>query len=80
MSNKLLCDVGEALYGPRWQTDLSRDLNISDRTMRRWASGADDVPAGAYTDMLRIVTERAADLDDIAAKLSALTDRLKRAG
>lgn len=31
--------AGEALYGRRWQTPLSRDLGVSDRTIRNWAAG-----------------------------------------
>jgi len=31
-----LAQVGEALYGQRWQSELARELNVSDRTMRRW--------------------------------------------
>jgi hypothetical protein len=73
MSNKLLADVGEALYGPRWQTDLARDLEVSDRTMRRWAAEGGEVPAGVYVDLLRLTTERAARLDE-------LSEMLKRAG
>lgn len=48
MSSRLLRDVGEALYGPRWQSDLARDLHVADRTMRRWLAGADDMPPGGY--------------------------------
>lgn len=69
MSSKLLRDVGEALYGPRWQTDLARDLDVSDRTMRRWAAGVDAVPPGAMIDLLRLAQERAQRLDDLAAEL-----------
>lgn len=72
MSSKLLADAGAALYGPRWQTEMARDLDISDRTIRRWVAGTDDVPHGAYLDLLRIVEERAIDLD-------ALTPKLRRA-
>lgn len=73
MSSKLLQDCGEALYGPRWQSDLSRDLGVSDRTVRRWVAGADDPPKGVYVDLLRLVTERAQTLDELEAVL-------KRAG
>lgn len=39
----LLIECGRALYGPLWQSALSRDLGVSDRTMRRWlAEPADD--------------------------------------
>lgn len=71
MSSKLLRDTGEALYGPRWQTDLARDVNVSDRTMRRWVAGADDLPAGVAFDLLRLCEERAALLDDMINRLKA---------
>lgn len=69
MSNKLLKDAGEALYGPRWQSDLAKDLGVSDRTIRRWASGADDLPSGVALDLWRICLERSADLDDVIERL-----------
>jgi hypothetical protein len=31
--------IGEALYGPRWQTPLSRALPVSTRTIRYWLTG-----------------------------------------
>lgn len=73
MSSTLLRETGEALYGSRWQSDLARDLHVSDRTMRRWLSGADSLPPGVAMDLWRICLERAARLED-------LTDRLKIAG
>jgi len=72
MSNKLLQEAGEALYGPRWQTNLAYDLGVSDRTIRRWVAGADDMPSGVALDLLRLCQERAMMLD-------ALADRLKQA-
>lgn len=69
MSGRLLKDTGEALYGPRWQSDLARDLDVSDRTMRRWLSGADDLPPGVAMDLWRICLERAALLDDVIERL-----------
>lgn len=71
MSSKLLRDAGEALYGPRWQSDLARDLNVSDRTMRRWLSGADDLPPGVAMDLWRISYERSVLLDDLLDRLKA---------
>jgi DNA-binding transcriptional regulator YiaG len=53
--------------------ELSRELGVSDRTIRRWAAGVHDTPAGVYIDLLRITQERAAALD-------ALAGRLRRAG
>ena len=70
--NKLLETAGEALYGPRWQSELARALDVSDRTVRRWVSGVDKVPPGVFVDLLRLTQERALTLD-------ALADDLKRA-
>lgn len=32
--------VGEALYGQQWQAPLSRDLQVTDWTVRNWANGS----------------------------------------
>ncbi len=34
-----LRSLGEALYGPRWQTKLALALPVSTRTIRYWLSG-----------------------------------------
>jgi hypothetical protein len=70
VSRRVLSDSGEALYGPHWQSALARDLGVSDRTVRRWAAGA-DMPSGVYTDLLRLTQERAATLDALAPRLRA---------
>lgn len=79
MSSKLLSDVGTALYGPRWQTELSRAIDVSDRTVRRWAAGADDVPDGVYYELLALLTEKASQVDDTIAKINSMLEKLKRA-
>lgn len=67
--SRLLVECGEALYGPRWQSELARDLQVSDRTMRRWVAGTTDVPDGLYLDLLRLTQERGAVLDALAPRL-----------
>lgn len=67
--SRLLAECGEALYGPRWQCELARDLGVADRTVRRWVAGATPVPTGVYVDLLRLVTERAEVLDALATRL-----------
>jgi len=71
MRKPLLIDCGKALYGPRWQSELARDLGVSDRTVRRWVAGTYEVPAGLYLDLLRLTQERAARLDALAVQLRA---------
>ena len=72
MSNKrLLKRCGEARSGPRWQSDIARDLKVADRTVRRWVSGAANVPDSVYLELLTMCQARAADLDDLMAVLRA---------
>ena len=72
MTNQLLQDVGQQLYGPRWQTDLSRAIDISDRTMRRWVSGEDSIPEGAWRDIYGKLESRIAELEVTKRRLSGL--------
>jgi DNA-binding transcriptional regulator YdaS (Cro superfamily) len=67
--SRLLVECGEALFGPRWQSELARELAVSDRTVRRWVAGTSEVPAGLYVDLLRLTQERAAVLDALAPRL-----------
>lgn len=73
MTSELFRDTGEALYGPRWQTDLARDLGMSDRHVRRLVSGAADLTPGIAMDLLRAARERAAALDEVIERLHRAT-------
>ena len=72
MTPALLAECGEALYGPRWQSDLARDLNVADRTVRRWVAGTSDIPSGLYSEILQLTQDR-------AAALASLGKRIRRA-
>lgn len=69
----LIVAAGLALWGERWQTEMSRALDVSDRTVRRWAAGDDQPRPGVYVDLMRIAYERQGDIEDVI-------ERLKRAG
>lgn len=69
--SRLLVEAGEALYGARWQSDIARDLGVSDRTVRRWVAGTSEVPSGLYLDLLRLTQERAGVLEALADRLRA---------
>ncbi len=52
--------VGEALYGPRWQSELAGDLDVAVRTMQRWAkSGA---PDNVRDELKALLVKRGADV------------------
>jgi hypothetical protein len=65
----LLREAGEALYGPRWQSDLARDLQVSDRTVRRWDAGANEIPAGVWTELRALLKARGLALASVRRKL-----------
>ncbi|MGO8241295.1 hypothetical protein ELH77_19210 [Rhizobium ruizarguesonis] len=65
----LLRDTGEALYGPRWQSDIARDLDMSDRHVRRLASGAAELSPGMVEELLGICEERSVKLADVIRHL-----------
>lgn len=40
----LLREAGEALYGPRWQTEVARLLGVLDVRVRDWQAGRRAIP------------------------------------
>jgi hypothetical protein len=69
MNADLLARVGAALYGPQWQSALARDLGVSDRTMRRWATG-ERAPERIQSNLLALVNERGKTLAELAKTLA----------
>lgn len=65
---EVLARVGEALYGPRWQSELARALGVSDRTMRRWVAG-DEPPDGVLGDLAALMKERTKALAALIARI-----------
>lgn len=61
--------VGQALYGPQWQSALARALGVNDRTMRRWVAGDSTVPPGIREDLKGLVETRLAELDELLNSL-----------
>ena len=56
-SADILRIAGEALYGRQWQAPLSRDLSVTDRTIRNWAAGH-GCPHDLSARLLPILRER----------------------
>ena len=62
--------AGQALYGERWQTDLARDLGISDaRRVRQWMSGDRPIPTGVWADITRLLRHRGLNALSLSSKL-----------
>jgi len=69
MSADLLREAGEALYGPRWQGEIARDLNVASRTVRRWAADAYPVPLAVWTEIRMLLAQRRDQLAVLRKKL-----------
>jgi hypothetical protein len=39
MTPALFIEIGEALYGPRWHSEMAREIGVSRMTIHRWATG-----------------------------------------
>ena len=65
MTPALLSQVGAALYGPRWQAELARALGVSDRSLRRWLSGDNPIPAGVWGDCSVLLIDRQREIADL---------------
>ncbi|MBW4985063.1 hypothetical protein KZZ07_21190 [Mameliella sp. CS4] len=61
--------TGEALYGARWQTPLAEDLKTSDRTVRRWISGQNEVPWGVMAELRGLLMARGACIHELLAEM-----------
>ena len=71
MTPTQLEQAGAVLFGPRWQTDLARALGVSDRSMRRWANGANPLPDGLRAEILELLRARITEIEKVKAALSA---------
>ncbi len=64
MRNHLI-QVGEALYGPRFQRELAAALGVNERTMRRWVAGDFEPPESLKADLLALLRERRGQLGSL---------------
>ena len=58
MNIKDLIALGQYLHGERWQSPLSRDLRVNDRTMRHWAKGTQPIPHGVENEIYSLVANK----------------------
>jgi hypothetical protein len=70
-----LAAAGRVLYGDRWQTSLALDLQVADRTMRRWLAGEMPVPGGVERELRAILIKRAKEIGEIVGYVVSFADR-----
>lgn len=67
----LLAAIGEALYGQSWKVAMAVDLDVDDRSLRRWIQTG-EVPDGVWRDLIALLTDRQ---DVIESLLTEARDR-----
>ena len=71
----ILHEVGRALYGNIWQSELARDLGCTDRTVRKWNAGDAPIPEYLRGEVAKICRRRGDRLIEIAEQLGATARR-----
>jgi hypothetical protein len=57
-SAELILAIGPALFGAQWKRDLSRALDINDRTVNRWVAEKVEPRASVWIDLLALLRKR----------------------
>lgn len=57
MTAQELVEAGERLFGQHWRQPLATALRVDISTLRRWASGKDEVPGPAAL-AVRLLVEK----------------------
>lgn len=63
--NDIFIRAGQVLYGSSWQTSVAKALEMSDRHIRRIASGESNARPGMLIDLWRLMLERQVEMDKI---------------
>lgn len=74
MTPELLRRFGQSVYGSAWQSPLSRDLGVNDRTVRRWASGEWPIPARVWHELHAIGEKHMGEIYAVLRELRDLRD------
>jgi len=74
---EILIESGKVLYGERWQTDLARDLGLSDaRRIRQWLADERPIPDGIVMDLQRLLMTRHLNLAKVVHKVNQAAVKL----
>lgn len=69
---KELEEIGTALYGERWQSDIARALGIKDsRRIRAFMAEERSIPAGIWKELAELLRARGKAALDLADKIDA---------
>lgn len=62
--------IGEALYGPQWQSPMANDLGVNSRTVRRWITGENRPPPSILLSLQNVMERRRNLLNNLIDSLT----------
>ena len=66
-----LAECGKALYGDQWQTNLAKELGLSDaRRIRFWLTNERKIPTGVRADIFVLLNKKKMKIETIINKVS----------
>jgi hypothetical protein len=80
LSPQELIELGQALFGTQWRSNLARHLAMSDRSMRYLLTGGRPIHVGIVEDLLEEVNEQYHQLDAWRVKLVSKIKAAKEEG
>jgi hypothetical protein len=75
MTKDQLHEIGRALYGSQWQTELARSIvslkcqQLDKRRVQQWACGARPVPVWLLPELKALAQKRMQEIQEINFKL-----------
>lgn len=72
MTPEKFTQFGEALYGCHWRGDISWSLGVSERAVRRWASGQAPIPEGVWDELEEIAVVKVRQLAELIDDLDGI--------
>lgn len=69
MNHEQLTQIGVALYGTQWQSDLARALNIDSRRVRQWLNHERPIPDWLVYEVLVLLQNNIIECQKLMGEL-----------
>lgn len=72
MNKEMLINVGQALYGTQWQSDLARALSIDSRRVRQWLNDERPMPKWLPNELAGLLAKNIDDCQYLQQALATI--------
>jgi len=69
MNRSVFQQIGRLLWGPRWRSEMARELSVVRATVMRWDAGTVAVPMSAWKKLGKLLRTRRAQIEHYIDKL-----------